>query len=183
MESAEFGQLDIGVPMEPVITHKSETKLVGMSFFGDPFDTSDAWTEENQIGRLWQRFMNCFQQNANAIKHTAEEEAMYEVHIYHPETMDKGLFEIFVGVEVDQLEAVPLELLVKILPSSDYAVFTLEGEQIASDWDMEIEKWLAKGFYQRSHPFSFQYYDKRFKGVDNIGESILDVYLPVEKVE
>ncbi len=169
--------------MEPVITQKSEIKIVGMSFFGDPFETSDAWTEENQIGRLWQRFMRYFQQNADAIKHTTPDNALYEVHIYYPETMEKGLFEVFVGVKVDQLEAVPLDLVVKILPASEYAIFTLTGNQIASDWDMEIEEWLSRSEYQRNHPFSFQYYDKRFKGVDRINESILDIYLPVEKGE
>ncbi|MBC8505604.1 MAG: GyrI-like domain-containing protein [Anaerolineales bacterium] len=169
--------------MEPVISQKSEMKLVGMSFFGDPFDTSDTWTEENQIGRLWQRFMGYLQQNANAIKHTAAEKAMYEVHIYHPETFEKGLFEIFVGVRVEQLEAVPVDLLVKNLPASEYAVFTLAGEQIASDWEMIIENWLARESYRRNHPFSYQYYDERFKGLENITESFLDVYLPIEKIE
>ena len=166
--------------MEPLITQKSEMKLVGMSFYGDPFDASDAWTEENQIGRLWQRFMAYFHQNMSAIKHIAKENAMHEVHIYHPETTQKGLFEIFVGVEVERLEAVPVELLVKILPASEYGVFTLTGDQIASDWEKEIEGWLARSSYQRNHAFSYQYYDERFKGVENIGESILDVYIPVE---
>jgi len=169
--------------MEPVITHKSETILVGMSFFGDPFDTSDAWTEEIQIGRLWQRFMRYFQQHSGTIKHVTDVEGLYEVHIYHPESMEKGLFEIFVGVEVDQLEAVPLETLVKVLPASDYAVFTLEGEQIASDWEMEIDAWLAQGGFKQNYSFSFQYYDKRFKGVGNIRESVLDVYIPIGKIQ
>ena len=31
--------------------------LVGLSFFGDPFKSSAGWTEENEIGRLWVRFM------------------------------------------------------------------------------------------------------------------------------
>lgn len=169
--------------MEPVITQKSEIKIAGMSFFGDPFDTSDVWTEENQIGRLWQRFMGYFQQNADAIKHKTPDNALYEVHIYHPETMEKGLFEVFVGLEVEQLEAVPVDLVVKILPASEYAIFTLTGNQIASDWDMEIEEWFFRSEYQRNHPFSFQYYDERFKGVENISTSILDVYIPVEEIE
>ncbi len=169
--------------MEPVITQKSEIKIAGMSFFGDPFDTSDVWTEENQIGRLWQRFMGYFQQNADAIKHKTPDNALYEVHIYHPETMEKGLFEVFVGLEVEQLEAVPVDLVVKILPASEYAIFTLTGNQIASDWDMEIEEWFFRSEYQRNHPFSVQYYDERFKGVENISTSILDVYIPVEEIE
>ena len=36
--------------MQPTIVQKGEIVLVGMSFYGDPFETSAGWTEENQIG-------------------------------------------------------------------------------------------------------------------------------------
>jgi predicted transcriptional regulator YdeE len=41
-------------------------------------------------------------------------------------------------MEVEKLEDVPIELLVKILPPAKYAVFTLEGKQITSDWSKMI---------------------------------------------
>ena len=74
-----------------------------------------------------------------------------------------------------------LKLLVKILPATEYAVFTLQGEQISSDWHLEIDQWIAAAGYQRVHPYSFQYYVERFKGLDQIEESQLDVYMPVRK--
>ena len=37
--------------------------LVGLSFYGDPFDTSGVWTEENHIGRTWQRLMSYLEQH------------------------------------------------------------------------------------------------------------------------
>ena len=43
--------------MQPKIIRADQIMLVGMSFYGDPFETSAGWMEENQIGRLWQRFM------------------------------------------------------------------------------------------------------------------------------
>jgi hypothetical protein len=43
--------------MEPRIIEKDQIILVGFSFFGDPFATSAGWTEENEIGRVWQRLM------------------------------------------------------------------------------------------------------------------------------
>ena len=67
------------------------------------------------------------------------------------------------------------------LPATEYAVFTLKGKQISSDWHLEIDQWISKAGYQGAHPFSFQYYDERFKGLDKIGESQLDVYMPVTK--
>lgn len=150
-----------------------------MSFYGDPFDARGAWSEENQIGRLWARFMAYLDHNSQRILHCLPEDVAYEVHVYGEETMTQGLFEIFVGVQVERLESPPVELLAKVLPASHYAVFTFHGEQITSDWVWEIDRWLAESGCQRSHPYSFQRYDRRFKGMDRIAESTLDVYLPV----
>lgn len=167
--------------MKPTIVQKDEIILVGMSFYGDPFETSAGWTEENQIGRLWQRLMAYLAENAEAIKHRVPIEASYEVHVYGPETMSKGLFEVFVGLQVERLESVPVDLGVKILPPTEYAIFTLQGEQIASDWHLEIDQWIAAAGYQVAYPYNFQYYDERFRGLDLIEDSQLDVFMPVKK--
>jgi hypothetical protein len=34
-----------------------------------------------------------------------------------------------------------------------------------------------------SYKYGIQYYDDRFKGLDKIEESTLDVYVPIKKVE
>jgi predicted transcriptional regulator YdeE len=167
--------------MEPIIIEKPAITLVGMSFYGDPFETSAGWTEENQIGRLWQRLMAYLSEQPDGIQHRTPVQASYEVHIYGPETMTKGLFEVFVGVPVARIDTPPVELLVKILPAAKYAVFTLQGKQISSDWHLEINQWIAAAGYQHALPYSIQYYDQRFKGLDRIEESILDVYMPVSR--
>lgn len=167
--------------MQPTIISKPEMLLVGMSFYGDPFDTSGVWTEENQIGRVWQRFMRYLEQHSGAIQNRTAVDVFLEVQIYNQETIEKGFFEVFVGVQVEQLQPIPLELLGKVLPATDYAVFTLVGEAIFSDWDMHIDQWLAQAGYRRAYPYSIQYYDSRYKGLDQISESTLDLYMPVEK--
>ena len=167
--------------MEPIIIEKPAITLVGMSFYGDPFETSAGWTEENQIGRLWERLMAYLAEHSESIQHRSAVQASYEVHIYGPETMTKGLFEVFVGIQVERIEAVPVELLVKILPPTTYAVFTLAGKQISSDWHLEINQWIGQAGYQHALPFSIQYYDQRFKGLGKIEESVLDVYMPISK--
>ncbi len=169
--------------MQPTILQKEEILLLGLSFYGDPFDTSNVWTEENQIGLTWQRLMRYLEQHSQVIQHRVALDVFYEVHIYGDETNTKGLFEVFVGVPVERLEAVPVELLVKVLPATTYAVFTLEGQAILSDWEMKIDQWLAEAGYERSHPYSLQYYDPRFKGLDQIAESALDLYMPVRKAQ
>jgi len=167
--------------MQPLILQKTEILLAGFSFYGDPFDNSNVWTEENHIGRTWKRLMSYLGQHGDAIKHRVAPDVFYEVHIYGEETTTKGLFEVFVGVPIERLENVPVELSVKVLPATEYAVFTLVGEAILSDWVMNIDSWLTEAGYERSYLYSVQYYDARFKGLDQIADSVLDVYMPVKK--
>lgn len=167
--------------MQASVVDKDQIILVGFSFFGDPFEFSGGWTEENEIGRLWQRFMDFGKQHQGQIKHLVDPQASYEVHVYNPETQSKGHFEVFVGMEVSELSDVPVELLVKVLPPNKYAIFTLKSEQITSDWSKEIfQDWFPQSGYQPAGEYGIQLYDQRFKGLDQVEESELDVYIPVK---
>ena len=167
--------------IEPThIVERSRLLLAGFSFFGDPFALSDGWSMDNEIGRLWQRFMAFFEAHDQQVPGMTDEQAMFEVHIEHPETRSKGLFEVFVGVAVDELGTLPVELVVKVLPPTQYAVFTLRGQAITGDWGKQIyQEWLPQSEYRVTYPFSFQYYDERFKGLHQLDESTLDIYVPV----
>jgi AraC family transcriptional regulator len=167
--------------MEPALIEKPQMTLVGFSFFGDPFKLSGGWTEENEIGRLWNRFMDYLMKHPAAIKHVRAEKVAYEVHIEHAETKQTGESEVFIGVEVDALEDVPVETTIKLLPPTTYAVFTLHGKEITADWSKMISEWMNRAGYHNPYPYSFQYYDERFKGVQQIEESVLDVYVPVKR--
>jgi AraC family transcriptional regulator len=168
--------------MNPKIISKPELLVVGMNFYGDPFQQASAWEEENQIGLLWKRFMALLQQNPSAIKHIAVPDVALEIHLYSKETQAKGLFDVFVGIMVEKLEDVPLECTVKLLPATQYAVFTLKGRQITGDWGKEIYgEWLPSSGYSTPYNFMIQYYDSRFKGLDKLEDSLLDVYIPVKR--
>ena len=167
--------------MEAKIVKTPQRLLLGFSFFGDPFKLSAGWTEENEIGRTWKRFMAFLKRHQQAIEHVVAANVAYEVHIYHEETMKTGEFEVFVGMEVSRLENVPLELTVKVLPPKTYAVFTLRGEQIVSDWHMQVfAEWLPAAGLEGEHSHSIQRYDERFKGLDPIDNSVLEVYIPIK---
>jgi predicted transcriptional regulator YdeE len=168
--------------MKPAIVERPYMLLVGFSFFGDPFQAAAGWSEENEIGRTWQRFMTFMDKHGQAVQHVVANDVAYELHVYHEETPRTGEFEVFVGVEVAKLENVPLELTVKALPPATYAVFTLEGEQIVSDWYMQIlAQWLPQAGYEGQQSHIIQRYDERFKGLDPIDNSVLEVYIPVKK--
>ena len=106
--------------MEPKIVERDQMILVGHSFYGDPFAESAGWTEENEIGRLWNRFMTYAAEQRDAIQHVVGKDVAYEVHVETPETSSKGFREVFVGVEVEHLASVPVDLLVKVLPAATY---------------------------------------------------------------
>ena len=90
--------------MEPSITQKPEIYLVGMSFYGDPFSTRGGWEAENEIGRLWSRLMKYLGENGEMIQYLAQPGVAYEVHIYNEETVTQGIFEVFVGVPVEEIK-------------------------------------------------------------------------------
>jgi predicted transcriptional regulator YdeE len=167
---------------KPNIVQLDRIILAGFSFFGDPFATSAEWTAENEIGRLCTRFMEYLETNKERTKDLFQSHISYEVWTWNEETRAKGHFDIFVGMEVEDVKAVPYDLLVRILPPCEYAVFTLKGQEITTDWYKPMyEEWLPQSGYGEAYPYQFQYYDQRFKGMDRVDESELDVYVPVIK--
>ena len=165
--------------MEPTLVEKGQMILLGVNFFGDPFRMA-GWTEDNEIHRLWKRLETFLSRNSERV--TMKNPGVgYEVWSSDEETAAKGLFDIFAGFEIENLDDVPAELLVKVLPPTPYAVFTLHGEEITSDWPRLIyQEWLPPSGYEPAYQYNFQYYDERFKGVDKIAESVIDVYVPVK---
>jgi len=165
--------------MKPSITNSRRIILVGMDFYGDPYQQADGWSAQNAIGQLWERFNNFYKDKKESIRHLASE-AGYEVWIDFEGEEDPKNKYIFVGVEVEKLFSPPLELVARILPETRYAVFTLEGNEIKSDWPSKIlSPWLTDAGLEQSYHYIIEYYDpQRFKGIDS-GDSQLDIYVPI----
>lgn len=169
--------------MKSRLTKGAPLLLVGMSFYGDPFAKGAGWTHQNEIGRLWQRFMAFVEANPDAIKHRTDADTSIEGHFESAETKEKGLSEVFVGFPVAKLEDIPLECVVKVLPPVDYLIFTLEGSEIRSDWPSRIHlEEVPRAGYAAAYPYCLEYYDARFKGLDQIDQSELDIHVPVKRV-
>jgi predicted transcriptional regulator YdeE len=167
--------------MEPTIVELDRMTLVGFSFFGDPFQVASDWSEENEIGRTWKRFMAFLAEHRLQIRHVKSDTVMYEVHVTHQDTQQTGEFEVYAGLEVHELEDVPVQLSAKILPPATYALFTIEGEEIVGDWPWLVgTEWLPRAGYEMTGGYSVLRYDERFKGMERVAESVLDVYIPVK---
>lgn len=168
--------------MQPRIMEKGTTLLAGMDFYGDPFAGGEGWSQENEIGRLWGRFNRFWEAHEAEIGHVVNGNVGYELHVEPAEYPETNCFYVMVGVEIAELGELPLELSVKVLPAGAYAVCTLRGPEIRSNWPDAIYKgWLPESGYQEAHQFTVECYDgERFKGVEH-PESELDIWVPVSR--
>ena len=166
--------------MEPVLLDKKRIVLAGFSYYGDPIASSAAWTEENEIGRLWGRFMKYCGARVADLPSSAVPGVGYEMHLWNDETLDTGHYEVFVGMELSDPVDAPIDLCVKIIPAASYAVFTVAGEVMLTELDVEIERALAAIGKNRSATYILNYYDQRYMGLERIDESEIDIYVPVQ---
>ena len=164
--------------MKPRITDKRKILLAGMDFFGDPYEKAGGWSEGNAIGQLWKRFEAFYQGKKSSLKHAVSESG-YEVWIDFEGEKDTKHKYIFVGVEVEKIEDLPLELVARTLPETRYAVFTLKGPEIKTGPSRIWKEWLPESGLEQSYHYLIEYYDsQRFKGLDN-PNSELDFLVPI----
>ncbi len=166
--------------METEIVHLDTLLLGGMSFYGDPISAKGGWDAENEIGKTWSRFgefVAAHQERAYS-RHGSR---MYEVHVYGSETASKGYFEVFVGEEVNTA-LLPVALCCKTLPESDYMKITLRGREITGDWWQTLDSVLLPvAGLKRNTGYIIQAYDERFKGMNDIENSVMEALIPLEK--
>lgn len=89
--------------MKPLIKEKKGIILAGMDFFGNPFERAGEWSEQNEIGRLWHRFMSFYKKKKEEIKGVVSRGG-YELWIDLDVEKDPKDKYIFVGVEVEKIE-------------------------------------------------------------------------------
>lgn len=166
--------------MKYELIQMTELKMSGFVFYGDPFSTRAGWDGENEIGKLWKRFMAYVTSEEKNFQ--MSDSFIYEVHIYNMETTDTGVFEVFVGAPALS-EVSSYELSTKYFDASQYLHFTLTGPEIMSDWWQALETdILPKLKLKRRYPYILQRYDERFKGINEINESEMEVLIPVEEM-
>ncbi|WP_430885070.1 GyrI-like domain-containing protein [Fusibacter sp. JL216-2] len=168
---------------EPTIKEACAFKMIGMNFFGNPFVHANMWSEENGIGQLWSRFGKWLHSNFKVIENPENTSVAYEVHIESDQMETTGEYEVFTGIAVKNLDHIPIECVGKVFPKTQYAEFTLEGDEITSDWTQWIfEGWMPHSGYMSSAPYSIQVYDESFKGMDALDGVQIKVLIPIKKV-
>jgi AraC family transcriptional regulator len=102
------------------------------------------------------------------------------------EVSKTGLFYYLAGLPVSSLEEVPIELVGKTPPASEYAVLTHKGSLVGKTNTVKdtcyyaYGTWLPKSPYLNPHAYDFEYYDERFKGNDK-PESEIDICMSIRE--
>ncbi len=167
--------------MDPKIITKKEITLIGSVFYGNPFHSAKGWEMENEIGKTWKRFMQLYMKNLVTLKkYIVAPKIAYEVHIAPKEPEDKKDFYVFIGIEVKNLNKMPLEMFGKVLPATKYALFTFKGKKMFSGSQYIYNEWLPTSGYKEAFPFQIQLYDEEsYKGIDN-EESKIECWIPIK---
>jgi len=162
----------------------NEKLIIGMNYYGDPFSVGGAWSVDNAIGKLWQRFSTYLSKHAKQILHRVNMDESYECHVMDETFEDTGEYGIMVGLEVSSLTNQPVHLVSKVIPKKKYLVLILRGQDIVSDQQVFINQIL------KAHPeksvdsrFFFEKYDKRFKGMNRLEESLVEIYIPLNDTD
>ena len=168
--------------LKPEILDEKRFKLLGCVFYGDPFHSAKEWSYENEIGKLWMRFYTLLQKYFVLInKVMIDQDVGYEVHIEPEEYKKSKKYYVFVGMEVSDIEEVPVEMFLKILPKTRYVKFTTKVTEINTCEDI-FRTWLPQEGFEQTYPYMIQGYDrKRYKDLKDKNSEI-DWYIPVKKI-
>lgn len=166
--------------MEPKIIKHGEMTIVGMVYYGNPFKDVKVAPEQNEVGKLWTRFSTYWDSHREAFKHEVNTKVGWELHITTDEYEDTKEYYVMVGIEVSRIEDLAAPVFAKVFPAGQYAVFTLKGEQMTSNWGNAIYKeWLPSSTYEEAIGCTIERYDEdRFKEWGDT-DSEVEIWVPV----
>jgi len=174
--------------MDHEVVEKDEIKLVGLNYHGSI--TEDDVGFEERVEDMWRRLSEfCMTRWDEIEEKVVNPELSYEVQVWNEEEITQsGRMDVFVGVETEELKEVPLELVAKVIPSGKYISFKLKGEEIQGWEDYLLREWFPESDYWLrpvdDRLFHIQcFHEEKFKGIDNIEESELEVLVPVEEID
>ena len=158
-----------GIEMDPVFEKIGVLKLIGMAYYGD--------NKDMEISKVWDEFNPL----TPSLGYDGESPC-YGICFYSSRFAQTGRFYYLAAVAVESLDQIsmPITMLGKILPSSEYAVFKHQGsaEKIRDTYSYIYGKWLPDSGYENPFGYDFERYGKDFK-MDWTGS--LDICIPIAK--
>ena len=157
-----------------MLPHRTEEReafhVAGLSWFGG----------RDGIGRVAPVIWDVFINQLSTIPNAVSPETLYGMEAFPPMKEEHGFQWSYTAcVEVESLDAVPVTFVAKSLPASRYAVFEHHGpiDRISQTFDRIYGEGLKDAGLERAHPFDFELYGPRFKGMAE--DSLAEIWVPV----
>ncbi len=128
------------------------------------------------ITQMWHEFTA----EIDTIPARVKPEKYYQL-LFWSDKYDCDNFYCMAGVEVENLDEVPIYLTAKIIPPAKYIRFIHKGcsNTVGLTYKYIYETWLPQSDYKLSIPYDFELYGENYKGPDN-NDSESEIYIPVE---
>lgn len=142
---------------------------IGITYYGN--------NDQGQIPKLWDTYGKMFRQ----IKNCVEPWRCAGVETYEPDFDSTGKWFYTAAAIVTSLDEIPVGLVGKIIPASDYAVFTIQGklDKLGDTIKSIYKEWLPQSGKTIAAPYDLEMYDARFKGPQS-DESVMEMWLPIK---
>jgi predicted transcriptional regulator YdeE len=149
--------------MTPEVVKRSEMLLAGIVNCGKDVSSID-------ISELW----NLYEKSEPKIRNRIEG-SWYELHV--GERLGNGIYGVLAGAQIEEIEDLPPEVSVKVIPAGRYAHFAHSmkdggfGRAFAT-----VDDWM-QGSHTSVKDFGLQYYGRDFDPHNQ--ESVLHIYIPL----
>lgn len=137
----------------PDIVELKEKIIVGVSYFKSgnlkDLDLSSEW--------------NTFMKMAPFIAEKTEPEHYYQIQYWSESQLVEGMH-FFIGVEVNNINGINPECVIKIIPKGTYLKFIHKGvsRNVGFTYRYIYNEFLPDTEYRLSKPFNFEYYGKEY---------------------
>ena len=154
----------------PSLVHLPRKIVVGISFFisdkRGAIDLSDEWRQ--------------FMTGVDKIRNRRTPERFYQVQFWSEEQDLGGLY-FLVGVEVENIDDVHPQFVVKVIPQGSYLQFIHKGlsNKVGYTYRYIYQHFLPGTEYRLIYPFNFEFYGEKCLGpYDERSES--EIFIPVD---
>lgn len=153
----------------PELIKLNKRFLAGISFF-----ISDN-AKINDLSKQWGEFMS----EVNTIKNAIKPDRFYQVQFWS-ENNDIGGMYFYIGIEVENLDNIPPQFVIKIIPNGNYLKFIHKGlaNKVGYTYQYIYNQFLPNTNYKLNKPFNFEFYGKKCLGPYN-EKSESEIYIPI----
>ena len=152
--------------MEPKITTKPAFQIIGLQFRGN--------NDNNECPKLWDSFIQRFEE----VKPLATN-PITAFGVCADFDMQKNIFTYSAGLQVDNTDTIPEDMVSVSIPEQEYAVFECTLPSIMNTIDKIYKEWLPESKFKRADGPEFELYPPDFD--PDKPESPIFIYIPIIK--